>query len=102
MNGDCNVTSNHVFLVQTNFHNAPPPHPIPNTQGDTRFIGLDKRYQDFTYFSSVGGASVVDYLLSDPNSLCNSIFDSSIGNKQPDLDQCPLFFKTCNSAGSRL
>ena len=76
MNMDSNVTSNHVFLVLTNFHDAPPPHSIHTTQGETQLIGVDKQRQDFTCFSSMGGANVVHYLLSDPNSLCNYIFDS--------------------------
>jgi hypothetical protein len=50
----------------------------------------------------MGGASVVDYLISDPNALRNSISNIFISNNQPDLDHCPFFFKIGNSVGSRI
>ena len=49
----------------------------------------------------MGGASILDYLTGAPNSLCNSISDFFIGNKQPNLDHCPLFFKISNIISSR-
>ena len=65
------------------------------------FGGVDKLCQYFTCFSGMGGASVVDYLIGDPNSFCNSIFDFFIGNKQNDSYSCPLFFKIRNNVCSR-
>lgn len=62
---------------------------------------VDKHSQNFTCFSSMGGTSVVDYLIGDPISLCIAIFDFSIGNKQPDFDHCHLFFTIDNSLGLR-
>ena len=50
----------------------------------------------------MGGANVVDYLIDDPNSFHNSIFDYFIGNKQPDLDYCHLLFKIGHNIGWRL
>ena len=49
----------------------------------------------------MGGASVVGYLKGDPNSLHNSIYDFSIGSKQPNSNQWPLFFKMGHSIGLR-
>jgi hypothetical protein len=46
------------------------------------------------------GASVVDYLIGDPNSLCIFVSNNSIDNKQLDLDHYPIFFfKIGNSIG---
>ena len=56
---------------------------------------------NFTCFSNMGGASVVDYVIGDPNSLHNSTFDLSTCNKQPDSNHCPHFFKIGNNVGSR-
>ena len=50
----------------------------------------------------MGGGSVIDYLIRDPNSVRNSISDFSIGSKQSDSYHCPLFFKLSNGAGLRL
>ena len=50
----------------------------------------------------MGGASVVDHLIGDPDSLCNSISNYSIGNKQLDSNHCPLFFTKGNNVGLRL
>ena len=47
----------------------------------------------------MGGASVLDYLIGDPNSLHNSISNISIDNKQPNLDHYPFSFNICNSLG---
>ena len=63
--------------------------------------GVDKQCQILTCFSNTGGSSVVDYLIGDPNSLCNSISDFPIGNKQPNSDHCPLFFTIGDSVGLR-
>ena len=56
---------------------------------------------NFTCFSSIGGACVVDYFIGDPNSLYNSLSDFLIGIKQPDSGHYPLSFKIGNSVGSR-
>ena len=37
--------------------------------------GVNKQCQNFSSFSNNGGTSVVDHLIDDPNSLCNSISD---------------------------
>ena len=49
----------------------------------------------------MGGVSVVDYFMGDPNSLRDFISDFSIGNKQPDSYHCPLSIIISNSVGSR-
>ena len=38
----------------------------------------------------MGGASVIDHLIGDSNSLHNSISDFSLGNKQPQLRPLPF------------
>jgi hypothetical protein len=57
---------------------------------------------NFTYFFGIGGTSVVDYLIGHPDSLHNSMSNFSMGNKQPDLNHCPLFFNIGHSIGSKL
>ena len=64
--------------------------------------GVDKQYQNYGCFFSMGGACVVDYLIGDPNSLHNSILKSSTCNKQPDSNHCVFFFKMCHGVGARL
>ena len=46
-------------------------------------------------------SNVVDYLIGNFNSLCNSISDFSIANKQHDSNHCPLFFTMSKSVSSR-
>jgi hypothetical protein len=41
-------------------------------------------------FTSMGGGSVIDYLIHDPNSVRNSMSDFSVGSQQPDSYHCPL------------
>ena len=62
---------------------------------------VDKQCQYSTCFSSMGGVSVVDYLMGDPNSLRSLISDFSIGNKQPDSNHCLFFITISNGVGSR-
>ena len=49
----------------------------------------------------MGGASVVNHLIGDSNSLCNSISNFSLDNKQPNSDHCPFLFNEGNNVASR-
>jgi hypothetical protein len=62
--------------------------------------GVYNYVKNFTCLSSMGWASVIDYLIGDPNSHCIFVYDFSIGNKQANSN-CYSLFKICQNIGSR-
>ena len=64
--------------------------------------GVDKQCQSFDCFFNMGGLSVVDNLIRDPDSLHNCIFSSSTSNKPANSNHYAFFFKMCHSVGMRL